>query len=59
MGEKIDPSGALEKAGTFYVNPAKAPHYSVNGNEETIIQVQYVGPGAIDYINPEDDPRKK
>jgi hypothetical protein len=24
-----------------------------------ILQVQFVGPGGIDYINPADDPRKK
>jgi hypothetical protein len=28
-------------------------------NEEGIIQVQFVGPGGIDYINPADDPRKQ
>ena len=29
------------------------------GNEEAIIQVQFIGPGGIDYSNPADDPRKK
>jgi hypothetical protein len=27
--------------------------------EEAILQVQFTGPGGIDYINPADDPRKK
>jgi hypothetical protein len=29
------------------------------GNEEGILQVQFVGAGGIDYVNPADDPRKK
>jgi glycyl-tRNA synthetase alpha subunit len=28
-------------------------------NEETILQVHGVGPWAINYVNPADDPRKK
>jgi hypothetical protein len=27
--------------------------------EESVLQVQFTGPGGIDYINPADDPRKK
>jgi hypothetical protein len=41
------------------VHPAKHPHYAWTGNEEAVLQVQFVGPGGIDYINPADDPRKK
>lgn len=59
MGEKVDPSATPDKPGTFIVNPAKNPHYVVNGNQETIIQIQFIGPGGIDYIEPTDDPRKK
>ena len=29
------------------------------GDEQAILQVQFIGPGGIDYINPADDPRKK
>jgi hypothetical protein len=29
------------------------------GSEGAILQVQFIGPGGIDYVNPADDPRKK
>jgi hypothetical protein len=47
------------KPGSLWVYPAKHPHYAWTGNEEGILQVQFVGPGGIDYVNPADDPRKK
>jgi quercetin dioxygenase-like cupin family protein len=59
FGDKVDPSATLDKSGTLYMNPARNPHYVVTGAEEAIIQVQFVGPGVIDYLNPADDPRKK
>ncbi len=59
MGEKFDKSGEMNKPGAFYAQPAKHAHYVWTGNEEAIVQVQYIGPGGIDYINPTDDPRKK
>ena len=58
-GEKFDNKGQLLKPGTFSENPAKHAHYAWTGNEEAIVQVQFIGPGGIDYINPADDPRKK
>ncbi len=59
MGEKLDTQkGEMLKAGTFYTMPARHAHYAWTGNEETIIQLQTMGPGGIDYINPADDPRK-
>ena len=59
-GDKFDTSkGELLKAGGVNVVPAKEPHFAWTGNEEGIVQVQFVGPGGIDYINPADDPRKK
>jgi hypothetical protein len=39
--------------------PAKHAHYAWTGNEEGVLQVQFTGPGGIDYINPADDPRKQ
>jgi quercetin dioxygenase-like cupin family protein len=59
MGEKLEKSSEMGKAGAFFANPAKHPHYVWTGNEPAVVQVQYVGPGGIDYINPADDPRKK
>jgi hypothetical protein len=60
MGEKFDPNERdIVTAGTFFSPPAQHAHYVWTGNEEAIIQVQFTGPGGIDYINPADDPRKK
>ena len=59
MGEKFEKKSEMVKPGAFYAQPAKHAHYVWTGNEEAIIQVQFVGPGGIDYINPADDPRKK
>jgi quercetin dioxygenase-like cupin family protein len=58
-GEKLDTQkGQMLKAGSFLTMPARHAHYAWTGNEETIIQLQTVGPGGIDYINPADDPRQ-
>ncbi len=60
MGEKLDTTkGEIVKAGTLNVVPAKHAHFAWTGNEGAIVQVQFTGPGGIDYINPADDPRKK
>ena len=59
MGEKFEKKGELAKAGAFYAQPAKHAHYVWTGNEEAIIQVQFIAPGGIDYVNPADDSRKK
>jgi quercetin dioxygenase-like cupin family protein len=60
MGEKFDATkGAVVKEGAFFAQPAKHVHYVWTGNEEAIVQVQFIAPGGIDYINPADDPRKK
>jgi quercetin dioxygenase-like cupin family protein len=58
-GEKFEKKGDLLKPGSLWVYPAKHPHYAWTGSEEGILQVQFVGPGGIDYINPADDPRKQ
>ena len=58
MGEKLDKTGEMSKAGTLNVVPEKHAHFGWTGDEEAILQVQYTGPAGIDYINPADDPRK-
>jgi quercetin dioxygenase-like cupin family protein len=58
-GEKFEKKGELLKPGSLWVYPAKHAHYAWTGYEEGILQVQFIGPGGIDYINPADDPRKK
>jgi quercetin dioxygenase-like cupin family protein len=58
QGEKFEKKGELLKPGALWVYPAKHAHYAWTGNEESVLQVQFTGPGGIDYINPADDPRK-
>jgi quercetin dioxygenase-like cupin family protein len=57
-GEKFEKDGEMLKPGSLWVYPARHAHYAWTGNEEAILQVQFIGPGGIDYINPADDPRK-
>lgn len=59
MGETLEKKGEMLKAGAFVANPKRHPHYAWTGSEETVVQVQFIGPGGIDYVNPADDPRKK
>ena len=50
--EKFEKKGELLKPGSLWVYPAKHAHYAWTGNEEGILQLQLVGPGGIDYVNP-------
>ena len=45
-------------AGGFMVMPPQTPHFLMV-REETVIQVQSIGPLVITYVNPADDPRMK
>lgn len=45
-------------AGSFAVMQPMTRHFAWTG-EETVVQVHGVGPWAINYVNPADDPRKK
>ena len=57
-GDKFDKTKThAMKAGSFYLNPAKHPHF-VWTSEETVIQLTTNGPFSIEYVNPADDPRK-
>ena len=58
MGEKPDPSKTQSlPAGSFFVLPPGMPHYAVF-DEETVIQINTIGPWSVTHVNPEDDPRK-
>ena len=46
------------ETGGFVVMPPDMPHFLMV-REQTIIQVQSVGPLVITYVNPADDPSKK
>ena len=58
MGE-IDPGKARAMpAGSFIALPPDTPHF-VSVDEETVVQLNNIGPWGITYIDPKDDPRRK
>ncbi|MEP7326683.1 MAG: cupin domain-containing protein [Gemmatimonadota bacterium] len=58
MGDAVDPAKAMElPAGGFVVAPANAHHYA-RAKTATVVQVHGMGPFAITYVNPKDDPRR-
>jgi quercetin dioxygenase-like cupin family protein len=58
MGDTLDTSkGKGMPAGSFIAVPSKSPHFAYT-KEETVIQVNAVGPWSLNYVNPADDPRK-
>ena len=58
MGDKFDPlKGEAMPAGTYGTWPAGMNHFVwVKG--ETVVQFHGEGPWVINYLNPDDDPRK-
>jgi len=58
MGETFDESKAkVMPAGGFAVMMTGSPHFAM-APEDCIIQLHGQGPWGINYVNPEDDPRK-
>jgi anti-sigma factor ChrR (cupin superfamily) len=59
MGDKLDrkTTTALGPGG-FVIMPVKMNHF-VWTKEETIAQINVIGPWTVTYVNPADDPRKK
>ena len=58
-GDKLDPSKTKPlAAGSVAIMQPKTTHFAWT-KDETIIQIHGVGPWAINYVNPADDPRKK
>lgn len=59
MGERLERSAARAlPAGSYGFWPAGMKH-TAWAEGETIVQVHGVGPWAINYVNPADDPRNK
>jgi len=59
MGEKFDDKATTAlPAGTYGYWPAGMKHF-VWAKGETVIQFHGTGPWSIEYLNPDDDPRKK
>ncbi len=61
VGERYDPTTmkALQ-VGAFYITKANVPHYA-GARTEVLIQEMGTGPleKPIEYVNPDDDPRKQ
>jgi len=59
MGEKADPRKARAMpAGSFIALPPGTPHF-VSVDEETVVQLNNIGPWVLTYIDPKDDPRNQ
>ena len=59
MGEKLDePKATALTAGGFTALPGKMGHFAFS-KEGAVIQIHAMGPFAITYYNPADDPRSK
>jgi quercetin dioxygenase-like cupin family protein len=59
MGDKVEKSKAMSiPVGGFVVAHAGQHHYGI-AKGRTIVQVNLVGPFALTYVNPADDPTKK
>ena len=58
MGEAAD-KGSTEalEAGSFFAFEPGSAHFA-HTDDETVVQINSVGPWGIDYINPKDDPRQ-
>jgi quercetin dioxygenase-like cupin family protein len=58
MGDKLDPAKSKAfPAGSFVVAPAKTNHFAF-AKQAAIVEVAAIGPFAITYVNPADDPTK-
>jgi quercetin dioxygenase-like cupin family protein len=59
MGDQIDAAQAkLLPAGGFIIAGANMHHYGI-AKGHTVVQVHAMGPFALTYVNPKDDPREK
>jgi quercetin dioxygenase-like cupin family protein len=59
MGDKIDQASAkVLTAGGYALLPAQMHHYAL-ARSATVVQVHGMGPFALTYVNPADDPSKR
>jgi hypothetical protein len=59
MGDKVDKTKMTAvPIGGFVVAGAGQHHYAI-AKGRTIVQVNLIGPFALTYVNPADDPTKK
>lgn len=59
LGESYDENAMRDlPPGSYFSLPAKTAHYAFAA-EETVIQLNTIGPWDLTYLREEDDPRKK
>jgi quercetin dioxygenase-like cupin family protein len=59
MGETVDREAAQPlQAGSYFSLPPHEPHFAI-AEGETVVQLQSIGPWEINYVRPEDDPRRR
>ena len=59
VGDKLDPQNATPLIpGSIAIMQPKTNHFAWT-KEETVVQLNGVGPWGITYVNPKDDPRTK
>ena len=60
MGDKLDKkTGKVVGPGGWGLMPKGEHHYAFANAADTVVQVHMIGPFAITYVNPDDDPQKK
>ncbi|MDQ6699624.1 MAG: cupin domain-containing protein [Acidobacteriota bacterium] len=59
MGDKLEASALHEFPTGSYIVMPKRMHHFASAKGETIVQIEAMGPFAINYVNAADDPRKK
>ena len=59
MGDKLEASALHEFPTGSYILMPKRMHHFGSAKGETIVQIEAMGPLAINYVNAADDPRKK
>lgn len=60
IGDTVDRDKAEAlPAGSLAVMDSGVVMFGYTGEEPTVIQVNGTGPWGVDYVNPEDDPRKQ
>ena len=59
VGDKFDPHKMTPLAsGSIAIMQPKTNHFAWT-KEETVVQLNGVGPWGVTYVNPKDDPRTK
>ena len=59
IGEKFDEAAAHEMSVGSFVRMPKGTRHFAMAKGQTVVQVHAVGPFVINYVNPNDDPRKQ